>query len=86
MKKINPRRIPATQADVERAKRQAMLEATEYAMALMLTVLLDKFNAADYIQDVWAEVNKLAESVTEGRVTVSDLIYTLKAEYGINLG
>jgi hypothetical protein len=84
-KRTNPRRRPATQADVNRAKDFAMREAANYATAIMLSVLLDKFNAKDYISDVWREVNKLAESIVEGRVSVADLQHTLKEEYGIEL-
>ena len=43
-KKINPRRRPATAADVKRAKDNAIGEATRLAIAIFLTVIVDKFN------------------------------------------
>lgn len=70
-------------ADVKRAKQQAMAEAVDYASAIFMTVLLDKFNAQDHIQDVWQQVLKLSDEIIEGRVSVADLMYTLKTEYGI---
>lgn len=86
MKKVNPRRRPATWADVERAKSEASDKAIILAMCIFLTVLVDKFNGADYIQDVWKAVNKLSEEITEGRVNISDLKHVLLEEYGIEVG
>ena len=84
-KKTPPSRRPATMADVKRAKAAAMAEAVSYASAIFLTVLVDKFNGEDYIADVWNEVLKLSEEITEGRVTVADLKHVLKTESGIIL-
>lgn len=86
MKKVNPRRRPATQADVERAKKKAMEQSCKYAWAIMFTVLMDKENATpEILQRVWSEVDSLSEEVAEGRVSIADLIYTLKEESGIYL-
>ena len=85
IKKTNPRRRPATQADVLRAKNEAIEEAVHLASAIFLTVLVDKFNAHDYIADIWNEVNKLSEEISESRVSVSDLTVVLKEEYDIIL-
>lgn len=86
MKKVNPRRRPATQADVARAKKEAMEQSCKYAWAIMFTVLVDKENATpEILQRVWAEVNSLADEVAEGRVSIADLICTLKEESGIIL-
>lgn len=82
-KRINPRRRPATAADVKRAKDDAMDQATRLAMAIFLTVLVDKFGGADHIKDVWDEVVKLSEEIIEGRVSVSDLADVLDKEYDI---
>ena len=83
MPKTNPRKKPATMADVERAKNKAYEEAVRAASAIFLTVLVDKFNGKDYIEDVWREVCKLSEEVSEGRVTVADLAHVLDREYDI---
>lgn len=83
--KTPPRRRPATWADVERAKTEASSRTVLSAMAVFLTVLVDKFNGADYIQDVWKEVNALSDAITEGYVSIADLKHTLKEEYGIEL-
>ena len=44
-KKVNPRRRPASQADVEKAKREAMVEAMKRVLYLILFLLIDKHGA-----------------------------------------
>lgn len=84
-KRINPRRRPATQADVERAKNAAVREATTATLAIVLSVLLDKFGGADYISDVWREINNRSEAVMQGYVSIADYKHILKKDYGIEL-
>lgn len=84
-KKTNPRNIPKTQADVDRAREQGILDGVANACAIMMTVLLDKFDGADYIVQIWEEVNKLSEEVKERRVSIADLRRVLLEEYGVNV-
>ena len=84
-KKVNPRRRPATEADVLRARDDAVEEAVRLASAVFLTVLVDKFNGADWVPEIWKEVNKLSEEINERRVSCNDLVHVLKTEYGIFL-
>ena len=83
--KKNPRKTPKTQADVERAWDDGVLVGVSNASAIFLTVLVDKFNGADHIMDVWSEINKLSEEIKERRVSVSDLRCVLREEYGIEV-
>lgn len=86
MKKVNPRRKPATQADVERAKTDAQAEAINIAMAIFFTVLCDKEHAdKEIMRRVWDEVNDLSDSISKGYVNVSDLRDVLKREYDIEI-
>lgn len=85
MKKVNPRKRPCTEADVKRAKSEAANDAVRLTAAIILTVLVDKFNGADYVPEIWEAVNKLAEEVKEGRVNVSDLACVLREEYQIEI-
>ncbi len=84
MAKTNPRRRPATQADVDRAWKDGMMKGIDNAIIIFLSVLVDKFNGADHIADVWEEINKLSEEIKEGRVSFADLKTVLKEEYGID--
>lgn len=66
MKKCNPRNRPATQADVERARREGMSEATSSAIAIFFTVLLDKRGwTAKMIQELWRDIDKLSVEIAK---------------------
>lgn len=84
-KKPNPTKVPRTQADCDRAWQKGVIDGVQNACAIFLTVLLDKFDGADHIQDVWREINKLSEEVREKRVSVSDLRRVLAEEYGVQV-
>lgn len=83
--KTNPRKRPASQEDVDRAWKGGVLYGIRNAHIIFLTVLVDKFNGADYIGDVWEEINKLSEELKESRVSINDLRNVLKEEYKINI-
>ena len=84
--KQNPRRRPATAADVKRARQEALGIATDAACAIFLTVLLDKERAdGEIIKRVWREINELSDSITKGYVSIADLKRVLKDEYDIEL-
>ena len=84
--KTNPNRRPATQADVQRAKRDAVVEAVRLVRIIIFSTLLDKkgFTPEDVVE-VYRQSNKLSDSVREGRVSIADLACVLKEEYGIEI-
>lgn len=85
-KKINPRRRPATQADVNRAKQEATQEALRRLLYLMLYILIDKHDAPrEDIQQLAGEVDYYAESVTQGYVTWKDIERVVVEEYGVTV-
>jgi hypothetical protein len=85
-KKVNPRRRPATEADVKRAKASASDEAVKLAIAIFLTVLCDDFNFdKDQLKLAWERMDKLSEEIKEHRVSAWDLVEVLREEYGIDL-
>ena len=86
MKKVNPRRKPATMADVQRAKVETMMQSIAMVEAIFLTVLVDKFGFEDKIEDFWKETNKLSDELKQGYVSYADLIHVLNEEYGIDIG
>ena len=69
-KKVNPRRRPATQADVQRAKQKGQEEAVKLAWSILFTVLRDKEGYdLEGLQRVWKEVDDLSDSITKGYCT-----------------
>ena len=86
-KKINPRRRPATQADISKAKREAQSQTINYAWAIFFTVLRDKHGfGKQRLAQVWKEVNELSDSIAKGYVNVKDLMHVLDEEADVVLG
>ena len=84
--KVNPRRRPATMADVNRAVERATNDELTASAAIFLTILCDKEGAdAEVIQRVWREMQELSQSIIDGYVSVSDLKDTLSNEYGVDI-
>ena len=84
-RKTNPNNIPRTQADVDKAWEKGVMDGVHNASAMFMNVLLDKFNAQDYVVEIWHHMEKLSEEVKEGRVKVPEIIKMLKEEYDIEL-
>lgn len=86
MKKTNPRRRPATQADVKRAKREAQNEALSLSIVIFLTVMKDKEGATNEdLYRIWKEIEDLSDSVVQGYVDLWDLRTVLREEYDIHV-
>lgn len=78
-KKVNPRRRPATLADVNKAKKEAMDIAITFAWAILFTALRDK-EGFGYVRlrRVWDEVNYISDSIDKGYINIDDLIEELR--------
>lgn len=86
MTKTNPRRVPATQADVKRAYQDGVTEGIERGIQLLLFTLIDKHDApTDDIQQLARELNYTAESVSRGYIKWADIEETLKIEYEVEV-
>ena len=81
--KTNPRKQPATQADVERARAQGRQQGVLDCAVLFLTVLRDKegFETED-LKRLWSELGDLGDSVVNGYTSIADLKNVLKQEIG----
>lgn len=84
-KKVNPRRRPATQADVDRAWDEGCIEGLRIAEAIFLTVLHDKHAGEIDVKRVWDEIVEKTEALSAGYFSAADMRQTLREEYGINL-
>lgn len=81
--KTNPRKIPRTQQDVDRAYERGRCEGINGALVLFLYTMLDKFNADDATLREFSDAfNYTLESVEKGYVTGADLRRVVKEEYG----
>ena len=74
-KKVNPRRQPASKADVKRAELRGRDDGIKFASALFLMAL----------QKVWKEVGDLADSIAEGYCSIEDLHTVLESEAGARI-
>lgn len=84
--KINPRRIPVSKADIDKAKNKAADEAIERAWSIFFTVLRDKEGYdLEGLQRVWNHVINLSDSVVKGYASIADLKHILKIEEGVNI-
>lgn len=83
MRGPNPKRIPRTQADVDRAYTQGVDDGIEGGIEMFLYVLMDKHNATQDELDIFAaEVNSLAESIAGGYLSFADVRRVLTDDYG----
>ena len=84
-KRINTRRRPATEADVDRARTIAVDQAVKLSQAIYLTVLKDRFGFDnDQIAEAWQAMDKLSQEVCERRVSLWDLVTALREESNID--
>lgn len=66
-KTTNPRKIPKTQADVDRAEEKGRLDGMEFMATLTLWILLDKHDAPDEdVQVLNEEIRYLCDSISRG--------------------
>lgn len=83
LRRSNTRRIPRTQADVDKAYINGIVEGLNRGIDLMLYVLIDKHDAPmDDVQQFAGELNHAAQCGAEGYITWADIRQMLK-EYGV---
>ena len=82
MKKQNPRNIPRSQRDVDRAYDKGLLDGSVGALTIMLYVLKDKFGAEDdQLKEFSDAFDYVADSMAKGYITQADLKTVIKEEY-----
>lgn len=83
--KVNPRRIPRTQHDVDAAYMRGISDGLNRGIELMLYVLIDKHAApTEDVQQLARELNHAAQCVSEGYVSWNDIGEMLK-EYDVEV-
>ena len=83
-KKPNPRKIPKTQADVDKARKHGQSQGIELAMTIFFTAILDKgFLPTEDIPKLWDAVLYVSGSIIEGYVDIYEQKKMLEEEYGV---
>ena len=83
-KRIPPSRKIATMKDVNSARNKARDEAIDYAFAIIMSRLSDKWGWGRIrMGRLWGQVNETSQAIAEGRVKVEDLLKSLEEERGI---
>lgn len=82
--KVNPKKIPRTQADVDRAAEEGRNLGLEFALNLVLFVLKDKHDAPDEdILQLRDEFMYMVDSVANRYLSYADIVRTLKGDYDL---
>lgn len=86
MAKTNPRRKPATAADVNRARQNGMDFGVEFGINCILYILKDKHDAPDNdIEQLRDEFMYLMDSIAKKYVSYADITKTLSGEYDLSV-
>lgn len=82
MKSTNPRRIPVSKADVERAR----IDGVEKGLLLAVWTLADReMLPKEKVKALAQYVDDTADSITQGYISWQDIRDTLKAEYEVEV-
>lgn len=82
-KKTNPRRIPVSMEDVNRARTEGQTEGAKFMAATIIMALTDVHDVPDeFLKSTWEKAQKLVREQSEGRLTYQDILRTLREEKG----
>ena len=82
-KTCNPRKVPKTQADVDKAYKRGMNDGLQGALTIMLYTLKDKFGTDDAELTEFANAfNYTVDGINKGYISEADLRGVIKDEYG----
>lgn len=82
--KKNPRNIPATQADVKKARKLGERYGCDLAFTVFFTAILDKgFIPREEMTKFWAACLYVSDSFAKNYATIYEQQKVLEEEYGI---
>ncbi len=85
-KGTNPKNIPASKADVKKAKEEGKLLGMELALNIVLYVLKDKHEApTSEIMQLRDEFMYVVDSIAKRYLKYSDIKKTLSGEYDLSV-
>ena len=83
-KKVNPHRVPVTQADVDKAWHSGIMKGIRDADVIYITATLDVYPDLDILK-IWDRIAYITDSVKRGYCTIADMRCSLREEYKIDL-
>lgn len=84
--KVNPRRKPATEEDVNKAYKRGRNEAIEFALAISCLSVYDVFNPSQEQMQAFLDKHTAnVGAIISGEIKYSDVIGTLKDEYDLDV-
>ena len=85
-KKTNPKKIPATQYDVERARREGRYEGFNGLMSMFLWVASEDFGFTDGdLERLQKRILFYCQEIKDGRLRLNDILSALKEEHDITI-
>lgn len=82
----NPKRIPRTQADVDKAFSNGQMWGAEFMLHLVIWILKEKHDApSEDLHTLADEINNLCDSIGKGYVSYPDIKRTLKSDYNLEV-
>lgn len=83
MSKVNPKKIPRSEADVIKARAQGYNEGIRGALTIMLYTLKDKFSYTDEQLKVFSDAfNYTVDGINRNYIKPKDLQMVIWEEYG----
>lgn len=84
--KTNPRRRPATVADVKAAYHQGRKEAIEFAITVACLSVQDVFNPSqEQMQQFHKKFSMNVDAIVDGTIKFKDVAEALKDEYDVEV-
>ena len=84
-KKVNPLKIPKTQADVDRAYERGKTEGAKSSIIIMMYAMKDKFGATDEeLAEFFNAITYTVESINKGYITEKELQTVMKEDYDMS--
>lgn len=84
--KINPRKIPRTQVDVDRAAAEGRIEGAEFMATLMCFVLKEDFAAShEHLRQIADRTGFYARQIEAGEVRYRDVRNALDVEFDVRV-
>ena len=81
-KKTNPRNIPKSQADVDKAYERGKTDGAKSSIIIMMYALKDKFGASDeQLTEFFEAITYIIDSINKGYVKEKDLVSVIKDDY-----